>query len=292
MVLAGFALQPDDEFLARTTRAVRAADYLEIAPETTWREREDGVLEPNGFQSRFAAAAAGRPLVAHGVGLSMASDDPEDAARTERWLARMRADQERLRYAWWTDHLGATTLAGEALTHPMPVMMDAATARVIAAKLERMASVVPDVGVENTVVHFVLGDPLDEPAFLGRVLAAERRWLLLDLHNVVTMAENLDFDPRAFIARCDLSRVLEIHVSGGSESDPRWLPSGRVLRLDGHDGPVPELVWTLLDEVLPRCPHLRGVTLERMEGTVRSDAAAREVVAEMTRLRTALERHT
>jgi len=133
---------------------------------------------------------------------------------------------------------------------------------------------VPDVGVENSVFYFVLGDPLDEPAFIGEVLRARRTHLLLDLHNVFTSALNFGFDPRAYLARLDLGRVIEIHLSGGSPSDPRWLPSGRVMRLDAHDSAVPEAVWRLFEEVAPRCGGLRGVTLERMEGTVGAGDAA------------------
>mgnify|MGYP000964197200 CR=1 FL=1 len=58
------------------------------------------------------------------------------------------------------------------------------------------------------------------------------------------------------------------HLAGGRDSDPQWLPSRRTLRLDGHDDAIPEDVWKLYEEVLPRCTNLRGVTLERMEGTV------------------------
>jgi len=81
--------------------------------------------------------------------------------------------------------------------------------------------------------------------------------------------------------------LIGIHVAGGALSDPRWLPSGRVFRLDGHDHAVPDEVWQLLVEVLPRCTSLRGVTLERMEGTVTTDAdvvGLREELATLRRI--------
>jgi uncharacterized protein (UPF0276 family) len=139
---------------------------------------------------------------------------------------------------------------------------------VVRRSLRALQAVVPDVGVENTVLYFTLGSPLDEPAFLRRVLRAPRTHLLLDLHNVFTMAQNFGFEPRAYLDQLDLAKVIEIHLSGGSPSDPAWLPTGRVLRLDAHDTAVPEPVWALFEQVAPRCPNLRGVTLERMEGTV------------------------
>lgn len=63
--------------------------------------------------------------------------------------------------------------------------------------------------------------------------------------------------------------MIELHVSGGSYSDASWLPSGAVKRLDSHEGAVVEAVWRLAEALAPRCRNLRGITLERMEGTVR-----------------------
>src|SRR5262249_5463916 len=150
---------------------------------------------------------------------------------------------------WYTDHLGVSAPAGLAATLPLPVPMNAHAVRVLRRSLDAMATVVPDVGLENTVAYFLLGDPLDEPAFLGRVLRAPQRHLLLDLHNVYTMAHNFGFEPEAYLERLELDRVIEIHLSGGAPSDPAWLPSGRVMRLDAHDSAVPEAVWQLFDRI-------------------------------------------
>lgn len=294
MIGVGFTLQPDDEFLERTARVARSADYLELTPETTWfaqgEPSTESTLVPNAFHARFLAAARAwrKPVVAHGVGFSMQTDDPDDAPRTRAWLARMREDHALFEFAWWTDHLGATSLAGEHTALPMPMPYDERSLAALRARLDAMAEIVPDAGVENTVVHFTLGDPLDEPRFLARTLDRPGRHLVLDLHNLHTMATNLRFDPHAWLARAPLHRVIELHVSGGSESPARWLPSGRSVRLDGHDGAVPEEVWALLDAVLPRCPSARGVTLERMEGTVRDAATARLLEEELDRARRAI----
>ena len=136
---------------------------------------------------------------------------------------------------------------------------------------------------KRQVAYFLLGDALDEPAFITAAIG-DFGHVLLDLHNLHTMALNHRFDPLAYLARLDLARVIEIHVSGGAESDPAWLPGGRTMRLDSHDHAVPEEVWALLEYVVPRCPNLRGVTLERMEGTVRPEDVP-VLRAEITRAR-------
>lgn len=290
MIGVGFTLPPDDEFLGWTVPIAKRADYLEITPETTWLPSREGVLTPNGFHARFLGLVRSlrKPVVAHGVGMSMGSA-VTDAARQARWLARMREDQRLFEYAWWSDHLGSIVVAGEMMTLPMPLAMNDHTASLVQACLDAMAEIVPDAAVENTAFHFTLGDPLQEPPFLRKILGG-RHHLVLDLHNVYTMAKNLDFDPRAWLDACDLDRVIEIHVSGGSESHPQWLPSRRSLRLDGHDGAVPEEVWSLLEETLPRCTNVRGVTLERMEGTVRDRTTVHHLELEMERIRDVIAR--
>jgi uncharacterized protein (UPF0276 family) len=122
----------------------------------------------------------------------------------------------------------------------------------VRASLAALQTIVPDVGFENSVFYGHFGDPLDEPHFVARCLEAQRTHLLLDLHNVTRPPLNAGFEPWRYVERLPLERVIEIHVSGGNESDPRWLPSRRVLRLDSHDNAVPEEVWRLAERVV-RC---------------------------------------
>lgn len=286
----GIALMPEKQFLDLLEPAFREdVDAFEIAPETTWRRSDDGSWQPNGFHRAFAAIGArtGKPFVAHAVHGNLGGADPRDAARQQRWLERVALDRATFGYQWLTDHLGACVLDGDALALPIALPMDEAAAALVRERLVRWQQVVPDTGFENSVFYFLLGDWLDEPAFFARILTAERTHLLLDLHNVFTMAQNVGADPYEYLRRLDLDRVLEIHLSGGADSNPNWLPNGRTLRLDSHDAAVPEAVWRLFEFVVPRCRNLRMATLERMEGTVGEDDVA-AVRGELRRLREVL----
>lgn len=286
MIGVGFALQPDEEFLELTAPLLGEIDFVELAPETLWRSSG---LSPNGFHRRFAGLKAeGRHVfIAHGVAFSVGSAT-DDRERKDRWLEAIRRDQQIFDFAWYTDHLGVTAIDGEALTLPLPLPPSEASANVVRESLQALRSAVPVVGVENNVAYFALGDPLDEPELI-RASLGEDGWLLLDLHNVFTTATNFQLDAREYLRRLPLERVIEIHVSGGAESDPAWLPSGATRRLDSHDAAVPDDVWRLLEETLPRCPAVRCVTLERMEGSVApSDVAL--LRAELRRIRATVER--
>jgi len=285
-VQVGFALPPDEETLALTESLLELADYLEVAPETLWMESPDGRLVENGFHRRFLQLRerTGKPFVAHGVGLSLGSFGREERRRRARWLRRLREDHARFRFRWYTDHLGATTLGGRTLGLPVPLPMTPAFAAQVRRTLRAAQAVVPDVGLENTAPTVLFGHPLEEPAFIAAALSRPRTHLLLDLHNLHTLAVNYGVDPEEYLARLDLGRVIEIHVSGGSWSDPAWLPGGRSLRLDSHDGAAPDEVLAMLERVAPRCPNLRGLTLERMEGSVGAPDVA-VLAAELQHLR-------
>jgi len=285
-VPVGFTLQPEERFLSETTQlALAGADYFEVAPETLWRFDGDGRMAPNGFFDVFLELGRrhAKRFVAHGVGWSPGSASDRDGRRA-RWLDAITRTHDAFCFDWYSDHLGATVWDGQELVLPLAVPMDAEAAQRSRAHLQQLQSVVPDVGLENTAAYFLFGEPLDEPAFLRDVLAGERLHLVLDLHNVYTMALNMGFDATDYIDRLPLERVVEMHVSGGSASDPAWMPDGSVLRLDSHDSAVPEAVFDLLVATLPRCPNLRGVTLERMEGTV-GDGDADVLERELARLR-------
>jgi uncharacterized protein (UPF0276 family) len=264
-------LAPEVRWLELLAPAIAEdVDYYAVTPETLWAEAPGGGLRPNGFHARFAALreATNRPFVAHSVGMSLGAIHESEARRRSAFLARMREDHAVFDFAWWTDHLGLVGAAGAFLALPVALPATQRAARVVREVLGQMRAIVPAVGVENSALYFSWSEPLAEPAFIDACLDDPGSHLLLDLHNLHTSAQNLGFDPDEWLARADLSRVIEIHLSGGSESPAEWLRSGHSLRLDSHDDSVPEPVWSLLERVLPRCPGLRGVTLERFEGTI------------------------
>ncbi|MEZ5973723.1 MAG: DUF692 family protein [Planctomycetota bacterium] len=112
--------------------------------------------------------------------------------------------------------------------------------------------------------------------------------MLLDVHNVYTTAVNAGFNPRTYIERLPLDKVIEIHVSGGCSPIPRGcaaaMSCASIATTKGADE-----VWELLQFALPRCPKLRGVTLERLEGTIEPDDVPR-LVDELQRIRRILGR--
>ncbi|MDP2342127.1 MAG: DUF692 family protein [Deltaproteobacteria bacterium] len=284
----GLTLQPDEEFLERCAPLLALVDYAEVCPETLWRvDRDTNDVVDNDFHAFIHAMIerAGLFAVAHGVGLSMAALD-DDPGRVALWERRLRHDHARYGFQWMSDHSGLTTTAGLHLALPVPVPQTQARAASTSAKLKLLSSICGLGLVETSAFPFCAGDPHREADVIAAAVDDDDDdGVLLDLHNVHTMALNLGFDADDWLSRLPLDRVIEIHVSGGSMSDPGWLPGARTVRLDSHDDDVPDEVFDLLARAAPRCPALRGVTLERMEGTVVDERAVHELAHELEVIR-------
>jgi uncharacterized protein (UPF0276 family) len=266
----GVALHPDLEYLSLVREIVeRDADYFEVNPETMWRRR-DGHLERNDYHALFLRflGASRKPFVAHGLEFSLGTplDEDGEPARVAEWLERLRDDHAAFSFAWMSEHLGWTTARGLQATLPLPLPHHPEAVAVVAERIRLLQSVVPTALFENWATTFVLDDPGREPEFFNSIAREADCGFLLDLHNAWTQSVNFGLDAWEYVSRLDLDRVVQIHVSGGSMSDPELLPSRRSMRLDSHDAPVPEEVWSLLERVLPRC-RARGVVVERLNGT-------------------------
>jgi len=271
--LLGISLQADRQFLALNRALIEErAEVFEVAPETLWTTGAEP--SPAWHVFRRLRETSGRPMVAHGLAFSLGAATPP--AHRAAWVAAMRRDREAMGYLWWSDHLGFTDAAGIHTGLPLPLPRTAETLAACGDAFRAMQDAVPTVAFENAAGYFALGDPLDTPRLWADLCAAPPHpHLLLDLHNVHVECTNFGIQPAAYLEAVPWDRVLEIHLSGGSESDPSLLASGRSFRLDSHNGAVPEAVWQLFDAVLPRCSALRAVIVEWIpDGMSEADAAA------------------
>jgi uncharacterized protein (UPF0276 family) len=113
--------------------------------------------------------------------------------------------------------------------------------------------------IENPSLYIELdGHDWDEAAFLGELTARTGCGLLIDVNNVHISANNLAYDPRAYLDALPVAAIAEIHLAGHS-ADPALGPS---LLIDSHDAPVAEPVWSLLEYIIERIGP-RPVLIER-----------------------------
>lgn len=258
----GVALFPERSFLRLARRVLEErCDVFEVSPELLWRDARTPATARAAIVD--LVTRAGRPVLAHGLSLSLGSTgvDPDEAAELER----LAADVRDLGATRWSEHLGVSSHAGLRTALPLPLPATREAIDTVAARLRRARERLGvAVAFEPSAGYFHLGDPRRQPDVVNGVLEAADCDLLLDLHNLHADELNGGLSLDAWLDALDLARVVEVHLAGGGWSDPAWLRSGRRFWLDSHDGPVPEPVWSALERVLPRCPRLDAVILERV----------------------------
>lgn len=222
--------------LMRTPSRDWGVDWFEVITENA--------LDNHGYGLRVLEhVAAHRPLVFHGVSLSIGSSAPLDFA----YLAKLRDLASRFAPLWISDHLCWTGMA-RINSHdllPMP-LTEAALSHVA----ERVDAVQDFLGrpliLENPSTYLEFNaSQMPEQEFLARLAEATGCGLLLDVNNVHVSAFNHGHDPLAYIDAIPAEHIVQVHLAGPSDHGTHLI--------DTHDAPVPDAVWPLYAQVWERC---------------------------------------
>ena len=124
------------------------------------------------------------------------------------------------------------------------------------------------VGLENLAFAFGLEDVKRQGEFIDQLISEVDGFLLLDVHNIYCQVENFRISERELLNLYPLSKVREIHLSGGSWSHS-VSGSRLAVRRDTHDDVVPQEVFNLAALAFKLCPNIEYVILERLGHTMR-----------------------
>jgi uncharacterized protein len=237
-------------------------DYIAVIPDMFWTDHGRGqsrrYIELDTWVDILDWMVQVKPVVAHNIGLSLGSSDVFD----DEYLDHLHQWHSRYPFVWHSDHLSFFKLGGVDGGHQhnaglaMPIPHDLDVLDLVGERVRAVQKAIrAPFLVENNVYYVDIPDQdLSETEFLNRLSQRTQCGLLLDLHNLYANARNHGFDARQFLDQLDLSRVVEIHIAGGSELAGMYT--------DSHSGPCPDPVWDLLGEVVPRAPNLCGITFE------------------------------
>ena len=219
---------PHFAHLMRTDPAEWGVDWFEILSEN--------FLDHRGYAAHvLERVAAHRPVVMHGVSLSIGSADPLDTA----YLDKLAELAERVKPAWISDHLCWTGIAGTN-SHdllPMP-LTEASLAHVTARVREVQDRLGRPLILENPSSYLQFaGAQMPEWEYLGRLAEDSGCGLLLDVNNVYVSAFNHGFEAAAYIEALPAGRIVQVHLAGPRDCGTHLL--------DTHDSPVLEPVWSL-----------------------------------------------
>ncbi len=253
------------------------AEALDSPPGGLWFEvHPENYMVDGGPRLAWLESVAQRhPLSLHGVAMSLAADSPPDP----RHLARLKSLVDRLRPALVSEHLAWSAWQGSYFPDLLPVPRNREALIRVADNVGRVQDAIGRrIAIENPshYLRMEAGGPapshqIGEIEFLDEIAQRTGCGLLLDVNNVHVSANNLGFDPQAYVDAFPAERIDEIHLAGFS-TDPAL---GAALLVDSHDAPIDAAVWALYRRLIARIGP-RPTLIERDGNVPEFDALMHE----------------
>jgi uncharacterized protein len=218
--------------------------FVEVIAENVDPRRLPHALE--------ALVAQRRPIVPHGIRLSLGGADLPDRRR----LDHLAALAEAVHAPFVSEHIAFARAHGVEAGHVLPVPRTGAALEIISENVATAQQRLPvPLALEHVAALVEWPDPeMSETEFIVELLAKTDALLLLDLSNLYANAHNHRFDPVAALGELPLERIAYVHVGGGRFTDGRYH--------DTHADAVLPVVLDLVEELYVRTDPA-GVLLER-----------------------------
>jgi len=206
-------------------------------PQVDWFE----IISEN-FMDNFGFArhvlehlAAIRPIVMHGVSMSIGSTDPLNW----QYLKDLKTLADFVQPKWVSDHLCWTGVANVNTHDLLPLPLTEESLSHVADRVRQVQDFLQrPLILENPSTYLEFKESvLTEWEFLSELVKQTGCGLLLDVNNVYVSGYNHGFDPEHYIRNLPHDNIVQLHIAGPTDC-------GRYL-VDTHDQPVPAPVWRL-----------------------------------------------
>jgi len=253
-------------------RPVYYDEILSTRPAVDWFEIiSENYMIPGGRPlAMLERIRADYPIVMHGVSMSLASTDPLDMD----YLNALKDLADRVEPAWVSDHVAWTGVHGLNLHDLLPIPHTREALDHIVERIARVQDFLKRrLVVENasTYVSFT-GSEMDEWEFVTQMAQKADCMLLLDVNNVFVSGFNHGFDAKRYIDSVPVDRVAQFHMAGHTNNETN--------RIDTHDQPVCEEVWSLYEQARRRFGNVSAM-IERDDNFPPFD----ELLGELQRMR-------
>jgi uncharacterized protein len=239
-------------------------DFVEVIPDRLWYdfgvEARDRFSHAQAAIDRLRGYTKDRPVIGHGIGLSLPSAMPLDLGLLDEVVASHRD----LRYEWYSEHLSMFLVPDGSVPNAqagmgLPVVLGEESLALVGGKVRQLAAALErEILLENSTIFSAIPEPeMSEPEFFNRLHAATGCGMLLDLHNLYANTLNIGLSAEAYLSEIDPAVVKEIHLAGGD-----WLKGHYT---DSHSRQTPPPVWEWAYEWAPRFPNLAAITFEYHE---------------------------
>ena len=227
-----------------TFSAGNALQWLEVTPEN--------FIDRGGSTTALLEEAKGfRPLISHGVNLSIASKE-----ESEEYLQSLQTFLEEIHAPWFSDHLCFSRVDGVYVNELLPIQRNKASLTLLVDRIQRLQDRMQRRFLIEPISYYMElpGHDYSETDFLCELTEQADCGLLLDINNVYVNSQNLGGDPRVFTEQLPLHRVVQCHMAGHDETANGLL--------DTHSQAVCPDVWELYHWTMERITPC-GVMIER-----------------------------
>jgi uncharacterized protein (UPF0276 family) len=182
---------------------------------------------------------------------------------------------------WHSEHLGYTTVDGEALGTMLSLPRTEEALELVCERVIRLQGRYPAPFLLENIAR-MLPDPdgdYDEAGFLNELCKRTGCGLVLDVYNLECDAHNHGLDIDQFLGALELGAVHELHIAGGTEVGG--------MKLDVHSRQAQLSTLALAARAAAAAPAVWGATYEVLPEAVLV-LGHDVIVNEVTRLRAAL----
>lgn len=219
-------------------------EFLDGHPQVDWVEAISENFMGTGGRplAVLLAARRDRPVVLHGVSLSIGAVDPLD----ERYLRELEELMRVVQPAMVSDHLCWGRASGRYAHDLLPMPFTEEALRLVVERVGQVQERLKrQIMLENVSSYMTYASStMTEWEFLAEVATRADCGILLDVNNVYVSAKNHGFDPQAYFDGIPVDRVGQFHLAGHSDR-------GDIL-IDTHEGHVCDDVWRWYERALER----------------------------------------
>lgn len=235
---------------AKAGIGLRSAHYADLLTDphcVAWVEvHPENYMCAGGPQHRVLGKVRDHcPLSFHGVGLSLGGTARPDPAH----LGRLDGLMRRYEPACFSEHLAWSVQGGHFLNDLLPLPYTDEALNLLVAHVDEVQDYLGrQLLIENPSLYLGFdGSDMAETDLLAELVRRTGCGLLLDINNVFVSANNLGYDPCAYLAAYPLQAVGEIHLAGyRTETDA----DGIEVLIDTHGSAVADPVWDLYRHII------------------------------------------
>ena len=219
--------------------------FLKERPSVPWIEVHPENHRTGVRQKLLEDIRQDYPISAHGIGLSLGSDEP----LSKDHLQFLKDFCDRFEPRLFSEHVSWASHGGTFLNDLLPLPYTEESLKVVVDNIQKTQDFLGrQILVENPSSYLCFEtSTMSEETFIVEAAKRSGCGILLDVNNVYVSAENHQLDAEAYIESIPSALIGEIHLAGHQVVQA---PNNQTLLIDNHGDHVCEAVWDLFKKTV------------------------------------------